>query len=92
VKAVDLAGLDHENVAGAGFELLSIHGPEAATLGHELDFVVRMTMRPGTAAGKRAEEKGGDVDVAVIGSDEVVRAALKREVLLTHAVHPAMLL
>jgi hypothetical protein len=77
-EAVDLAGLDDENVARPGFEFLSIDGPETPAFPHELDFIIRMTM------GSRATPH-----VAVIGPDELVRASLKRQVLLTKAVHPA---
>jgi hypothetical protein len=48
-----------------------------------------MTMGPRAASGERAEEKHGDVYITVIGPDELVRAALKGQVLLTNAVHPA---
>jgi len=88
-EAVDLTGLDDEDVTRSGFEFLSVDGPETAPLSHELDFIVRMTMGPGTTPGKGAEEKYGDIHIAVIGPDELVRAPLKGQVLLTHAVHPA---
>jgi hypothetical protein len=88
-KAVNLAGLDDQNVTCAGFEFLSVDGPEAATFPHKLDFIIGMTMRSRTTAGEGAEEKHGDVHVPVIGPDELVRAALKGQVLLTNAVHPA---
>ena len=87
-EAMDLPGLDDENVAGAGFEFLAVNGPEAATLPHELDFVVRMTMRPRATPGEGAEKEDGDIHVAVIRPNEVVRAALKWQVLLTDPVHP----
>src|SRR6266516_3775304 len=63
-EAMDLPRLDDENVASAGFEFLSVDGPEAPTFPDELDFIVRMTMGPGTTPGERAEEEGGDIDVA----------------------------
>ena len=87
-EAVDLSRLDDENVTSAGFEFLSVDGPEAPAFPDELDFIVRMTMGPGTTPGERAEEEGGDVDVAVLGPDEVMRAALERQVLLGDTVHP----
>jgi hypothetical protein len=71
-EAVDLPGLDDQNVACAGFEVLTVDGPETATFPHELDFVVGMTMGPGTTLGKGAEEEHGDIHVAVIGPDKVV--------------------
>ena len=79
-------GLDDENVTGSGFELLPVHGPETATLPHELDLVVRMAMGSGTPPGESAEQKHGDIH-AVIGSDKVMRAALEWQVLLTDTVH-----
>ncbi len=87
-EAMDLPRLDDKNVTSAGFEFLSVDGPEAPAFPDELDFIVRMTMGPGTTPGERAEEKCGDVDVAVLGPDEVMRAALKRQVLLADTVHP----
>jgi hypothetical protein len=86
-EAVDLAGLDDKNVTCAGLEFLSVHGPHAAALSHELDFIVRMAMRSGTTPREGAEEKYGDIHVAIIGPYEMVRAALEWQVLLTHAVH-----
>jgi len=88
-EAMDLPGLDDKNVTGAGFEFLPVDGPQAPALPDELDFIIRMAMRPGTMPGQGAEEEGGDIDVAVLGANEVVRAALKRQVLLTDTVHPA---
>jgi hypothetical protein len=88
-KAVDLTGLDDKDVTCTGFEFLSVDGPETTALSHELDFIVRMTMGSRTTPGESAEEEHGDIHVAVIGPDEVVRAALKGQVLLTNAVHPA---
>jgi hypothetical protein len=73
----------------AGFEFLPVDGPEAPAFPDELDFIVRMAMRPGTTPGQSAEEKDGDIDLAVLGADELVRAALKWQVLLTDTVHPA---
>jgi len=87
-EAVDLTGLDDEDVSRPGFEFLSVDGPEAAAFPHELNFVVRMTMGSRTTSRESAEEEHGDVHIAVVGPNEVVRAAMKWQVLLTHAVHP----
>jgi hypothetical protein len=43
-------------------------------------------------SGEGGEEKDGDIHVSVVGPNEVVRAALKWQVLLTDAVHPDKLL
>jgi len=88
-EAMDLPGLDDQDVTGAGLEFLPVDRPEAPAFPDELDFIVRMPMGPGTTPGEGAEEEGRDVDVAVLGSNELVRAALKGQVLLTHTVHPA---
>jgi hypothetical protein len=88
-EAVDLPGLDDENVTCAGFEFLSVDGPETAAFPDELDFTVRMAMGSRATPREGAEEEYGDTHVAVVGPDELVRAALKRQVLLTNSVHPA---
>jgi hypothetical protein len=88
-EAMDLPGLDDENVTRAGFELLAVDGPETSAFSHELDFIVRMAMGARTTSGQGSEEEDGDVDVAVIGPDELMRAALEWQVLLTNAVYPA---
>jgi hypothetical protein len=86
-EAMDLPGLDHENITRAGFELLAVDSPEAAAFSHELDFIVRVTMGPRPTPGKGSEEKHRNIHVAVIGADKLVRAALKGQVLLPNAVH-----
>jgi hypothetical protein len=86
-EAMDLPGLDDENVTGARFEFLSVDGPEAPAFPDELDFIVRMTMGPWATSGEGAEEEDGDIDVPVFGSNELVRAALKWQVLLTDTIH-----
>jgi hypothetical protein len=88
-KAVDLTGLDDKDVTRAGFEFLSVDGPETSAFPHELDFIVRMTMGSRTTPRESAEQEHRDIHVAIIGPDEVVRAALKGQVLLTNAVHLA---
>ena len=86
-EAVDLPSFDDKNVTCGGLELLSVDGPSTATFPHELDFIIRMTMRSGPPPREGAEEEHGNVHVAVIGPDEVVRAALEWQVLLPDAVH-----
>jgi hypothetical protein len=46
-----------------------------------------MAMRTGTATGLPIEEEDGDADIAVVGTDEMVRAPHKGQVFLTDAVH-----
>jgi hypothetical protein len=89
VKAVDLSGLYDENITCAGFELLAVDGPETAAFSDELHLVVRMTMRARTTAGESSKEEHGDIHVAIVGSNELVRAALERQILLANAEHPA---
>jgi hypothetical protein len=88
-EAVDLTGLDDQNVTCSGFEFLSVDGPETAAFPHELDLIVRMPVGSRTTPGEGAEEEYGDVHVAVLGPDELVRATLKGQVVLTNAVHRA---
>ena len=86
-KAVYLPGLDHQDVTGPSLELATVDVPQAPALPHELDFIIWMPMGPGASPGLGAEEKHGDVDIPMFGSDKLVRASLKRQVLLMDAVH-----
>jgi len=86
-KTVNFAGLDDEDVTGAGLELFSVHGPTAAPLLHELNLVVRMAMRPWPTPRSSIEQKDGNVHAAVRGTHEVMRAATKGKFFLTNAVH-----
>jgi hypothetical protein len=56
-ETVDLASLDNENVPCAGFEFLAVDRPEPPTLSHELNLVIRMTVRSGTFARESIEEE-----------------------------------
>src|SRR5206468_1911092 len=87
LEAMDLAGLDHEDVAGARLELLAIDDPQSATFLDELDLVVGMSMRSGAGAGLAAKQKNRHADVSVIDADEVERAPAKRQILLPDAIH-----
>jgi hypothetical protein len=42
-----------------------------------------------TTTGKGAQEEHGDVHIAVVGPDELIRAALEGQILLANAIHPA---
>src|SRR3954447_24690744 len=86
-EAVDLPGLDDQDVAGAGFEVLPVDRPQPTAFAHELDLVVGMAVRSRTAAGEGAQEKHRHVDITLIGADELVRATDKRQRLLTNPVH-----
>jgi hypothetical protein len=50
-EAVNLAGLDDENVPSATFKRLSVHDPYSAAFPDKLDLVVGMPMRPRTPSG-----------------------------------------
>ncbi len=88
-EAVDFSGLDHEDVARAGLELLPVHGPETAPLSYELHFIVGVTVRSGPASRQGPQEEHRHIDIAIVRADELVRAALKREILLANPVHPS---
>src|SRR5207248_11714147 len=84
-KAVDFTRLDDQDVAGSGLELLAVDRPQSSAFSDELDFVVRVTMRARAVAGKGSEQEHGYLDVAVVGADEVMRAAVEWQVLLANA-------
>src|SRR5688572_11302375 len=86
-EAVDLTGLDHQDIAGSRLELLAIHGPQPAAFPDELNLVIWVAMRPRTASRGAVEEEHRNVHVAIPGADEVVRAATERQLFLTNAVH-----
>jgi len=79
-EAMDLPGLHDKNVTGACLELLSVNGPETATVADKLDLIVRMSMGSWATSRKTAEEEHGGVDVSVIGPDEMVRAPFEHRV------------
>jgi microcompartment protein CcmK/EutM len=86
-EAVNLAGFDDENVTGPSLELLTVDAIEAAAVLDELNFIIRVPMRTGTAARKAVKEKGGDVDVAVVGSHDIVRASFEGQLVLADTMH-----
>jgi hypothetical protein len=67
--------------------LHAIHGPAATALLDELDFVVGVAVGADAPSGEAAVEEDGNPGVAVVGADEVVRAALEGQVLLASPVH-----
>jgi hypothetical protein len=72
LEGMDLAGLDDENVPRPRLEFLPVDSVQPAPLSDELNFVVRMAMRTRTLPGERVQEKNRDLDVTVVGADEVV--------------------
>ena len=86
-KAVHLASLDHEDVAGARLERLSVHRVLAAPLTDELNLIVGMAVRSRAAAGLAVKEKHGDASIPLVRTDELVRAPAEGQILLTNAVH-----
>lgn len=87
LEAVHLARLDDEDVTRAGLELHAIHYPVSAALSDELNFIVGMSMRPGSLSGKAVIQKYGNADIALVGADEMVRASAVREIFLAGTMH-----
>jgi hypothetical protein len=79
-EPVYLARLDDEDVTGAGLEFLTVHGPESPPLLDELDLVVRVIVWPGARARLSVKQERRHVDLTTVSTDEVMRAAAKREV------------
>jgi hypothetical protein len=71
-EAVNLAGLDDENVPCAPFKRLSVHGPFSAAFPDKLDLIVGMSMRPGPLARRPAEQKHADAHVSLLSPDKFV--------------------
>jgi hypothetical protein len=71
-EAVNLSGLDDQNIPCPRLEFLSIDGPPSAPFPHELHFVVRMAMRPWSFSREGSEEECGDIHIAVVGTNEIV--------------------
>jgi hypothetical protein len=84
---MNLAGLNDENVTRFRFELLTLHVVQTTSRLDELDLVVRVTVRARASAWLAVEEEHGDVHIAVALADEVMRAALEWQILLTNAEH-----
>jgi hypothetical protein len=86
-EAVYLASFHHEDVTCTGFKLLSVDDPDATALPHDLYFIVRVPVWARPTAGLGAEEEHGDIHVPLLSPDELMRAPLKRKVLLTDTMH-----
>jgi len=71
-EAVNLAGLDDENVPSATFKRLSVHGPYSAAFPDKLDLIVGMPVRPRTLARQPAEQKHGDAHVSLLGREDAL--------------------
>ena len=56
-EAMDFPGFYDQDVTRAGLELLAINRPKTTTFGDELDFIVRMSVRPGPTPGLAVEEE-----------------------------------
>ena len=72
LEAVNLAGLDHEDVAGAAFKSLAIDSPHTASFADELDLIVGMTMRSWPRAGLAVEQEHGDPSLSLLGADKLM--------------------
>jgi hypothetical protein len=86
-EAVNLARLDDENVSRARLEFLALDDIAAAALPDELDLVIGMPVRFGTAARLPIKKECGDAHIALIRTDEIVRAAALWQILLADSVH-----
>jgi hypothetical protein len=71
-EAVDLAGLNDKDIAGAAFEGLAVHRPYAAAFPHELDLVIRMPMRARPRTRLPMEQKHRDSSIALLSPDELM--------------------
>jgi hypothetical protein len=72
LELVNLACLDHEDVPRPSLELLTVHHIPSGSGSDELNFVIRMAVRPGPPTGKGVQEEYRNVHVAVVRADEVV--------------------
>ena len=89
-EAVHLTGFDDEDVTRASLELDAVDIPVASALADELNLIVRVAVWSRSLSGKAVKEKHGDADIAVIGADEVVRAAAMREIFLSCTMHQSI--
>jgi hypothetical protein len=55
LEAVNLAGLDDEDIAGATLKCLPVYGPNPSAFADKLDFVVGMPVRSRAFSGHRAQ-------------------------------------
>jgi len=92
LKAVDLAGLDDQDVSGTRLELLSIHDIMAPALSQELDLVVRVAMGTRPPARQSPEQEHRNVDVSLLRADELVGTTLEGKILLTNPMHAIAIL
>ena len=67
-EAVNLPGLDHQNIARTGLELLAVHHVQGAAGLNELDFIVRVTVRSRSAPRPAVEQEGRNADRALAGT------------------------
>ncbi len=64
LEAVNLTGLDHEDVSGLAIESLSVDSPHSTAFADKLNLVVRMPMRPRPGTGFSIEKKYGNTGIA----------------------------
>jgi hypothetical protein len=74
-----LAGLDDKDIAGTGLETHAIHHVATTPRLDELDFVVRVSVGTRTGARCAVEQEHRGRHVALVGADELMRAAPKRQ-------------
>src|ERR1041384_1328193 len=91
LELVDLPRLDHEDIPRPRLELDAVHLVAPSTFPDELDLIVGMPMRARPLPREGIEQEDGDVDVPLVGADELVRTADEGERLLADAVHGRVL-
>src|SRR4029453_18772106 len=71
-KGVNLARFNDQDVSRSCLKVLSVDGPAGPPLFHEHDLVIRMTVQPWPPPRRGAYEIGGNRDVAVLRSYELM--------------------
>ena len=87
LEAMDLAGLDDENVSSLALESLAVHRPHSLSLTDELNLVVGMTMRTRSRPGLAMEQEHGNAGVTLLCSDELMRATDEGKAFLADVMH-----
>jgi hypothetical protein len=86
-EAVDLAGLDDEDVSRAAFKSFSIDGPDATAFTDELDFIIGVPVWARTRARFSLIKKYRNAGVSMISSDEFEGTPNERQIFLADVMH-----
>ena len=87
LEAVDLTGLDDKNVSGFALKGLAVDRPDSLSFADELDFVIGMAMGPRPRTGLAMKQEHRNAGAALLRSDELMRTADERKVLLANVMH-----